>query len=191
MEVSRLLKANNTLLKMGNHFQLPGLGWWSPISSPGTWTVSGSREWRSRSSSRWKSRGRSWRCTRTPWTCPLACWKCLEDTFHCPYYRVLVWSWGDSWRFSWIFTTNQVLLHQRRKTQNLAPQQHPPSSDKGNLLEEVHLKKTLKRRDPLLELYLRDERKEGRANVQLRSVPKQEAQQEKDLQMREPTWKIW
>ncbi len=50
--------------------------------------------------------------------------------------------------------------HQRRKTQNLAPQQHPPSSDKGNLLEEVHLKKTLKRRDPLLELYLRDERKE-------------------------------
>ncbi|XP_026055136.1 leiomodin-3 isoform X2 [Carassius auratus] len=177
MEVSRLLKANNTLLKMGYHFEVPG----PRMVVTNLLTRNLDRQRQQRMEEQKLQQMKEQRKVMEMYM------EMYEDSLNLPPgmlemlggYIPLSLLQGshngaeETPEGSPEPSPHPSPPHQLRKTQNLAPQQHPPSSDKGNLLEEVHLKKTPKRRDLLLELNLRDERKEGRANVQLRSVPKQ------------------
>uniref|UniRef100_A0A673FLY8 Leiomodin-3 n=1 Tax=Sinocyclocheilus rhinocerous TaxID=307959 RepID=A0A673FLY8_9TELE len=173
MEVSRLLKANNTLLKMGYHFELPG----PRMVVTNLLTRNLDRQRQQRMEEQKLQQMKEQRKVM----------EMYEDSLNLP--PGMLEMLGGYIPLSLLQGSHNGAVetpegspepspqpsppHQLRKTQNLAPQQRPPSSDKGHLLEEVHLKKTPKRRDLLLELNLRDERKEGTANVQLRSVPKQ------------------
>ncbi len=173
MEVSRLLKANKTLLKMGNHFQLPGPR--MVVTNLLTRNLDRQRQQRMEEQKHQQMKEQ------------MKVLEMYEDSLNLPHgmlemlggYIPLSLLQGshngaeETPEGSPEPSPQPSPPHLLRKTPNPAPQQRPPSSDKGNLLEEVHLKKTLKRRDPLLELNLWDERKEGRATVQLRSVPKQ------------------
>ncbi|XP_059383331.1 leiomodin-3-like isoform X2 [Carassius carassius] len=177
MEVSRLLKANNTLLKMGYHFEVPG----PRMVVTNLLTRNLDRQRQQRMEEQKLQQMKEQRKIMEMYM------EMYEDSLNLPPgmlemlggYIPLFLLQGlhngaeETPEGSPEPSPHPSPPHQLRKTQNLAPQQHPPSSDKGNLLEEVHLKKTPKRRDLLLELNFRDERKEGRANVQLRSVPKQ------------------
>ncbi|XP_052449384.1 leiomodin-3 isoform X2 [Carassius gibelio] len=177
MEVSRLLKANNTLLKMGYHFEVPG----PRMVVTNLLTRNLDRQRQQRMEEQKLQQMKEQRKVMEMYM------EMYEDSLNLPPgmlemlggYIPLSLLQGshngaeETPEGSPEPSPHPSPPHQLRKTQNLAPQQHPPSSDKGNLLEEVHLKKTPKRRDLLLELNLRDERKEGRANVQLRSVSKQ------------------
>ncbi len=173
MEVSRLLKANNTLLKMGNHFQLPGPR--MVVTNLLTRNLDRQRQQRMEEQKlqQMKEQRKVMEMYEDSLNLPPGMLEMLGGYIPLSLLQGSRNGAEETPEGSPESSPQPSPPHQRRKTQNLAPQQHPPSSDKGNLLEEVHLKKTLKRRDPLLELYLRDERKEGRANVQLRSVPKQ------------------
>ncbi|XP_042606704.1 leiomodin-3-like isoform X2 [Cyprinus carpio] len=177
MEVSRLLKANNTLLKMGYHFEVAG----PRMVVTNLLTRNLDRQRQQRMEEQKLQQVKEQRKVMEMYM------EMYKDSLNLPPgmlemlrgYIPLSLLQGshngaeETPEDSPEPSPQPSPPHQLRKTQNLAPQQHPPSSDKGNLLEEVHLKKTPKRRDLLLELNLRDERKEGRANVQLRSVPKQ------------------
>lgn len=173
MEVSRLLKANNTLLKMGNHFQLPGPR--MVVTNLLTRNLDRQRQQRMEDQKlqQMKEQRKVMEMYEDSLNLPPGMLEMLGGYIPLSLLQGSRNGAEETPEGSPEPSPQPSPPHQRRKTQNLAPQQHPPSSDKGNLLEEVHLKKTLKRRDPLLELYLRDERKEGRANIQLRSVPKQ------------------
>ncbi|XP_058620508.1 leiomodin-3 isoform X2 [Onychostoma macrolepis] len=173
MEVSRLLKANNTLLKMGYHFELPGPR--MVVTNLLTRNLDRQRQQRMEEQKfqQMKEQRKVMEMYEDSLNLPPGMLEMLGG--YIPLSLLQGSHNGDveSPEGSPEPSPQPSPPHQLRKTQNLVPQQRPPSSDQGNLLEEVHLKKTPKRRDPLLELNIRDERKEGRANVQLRSVPKQ------------------
>lgn len=173
MEVSRLLKANNTLLKMGYHFELPGPR--MVVTNLLTRNLDRQRQQRMEEQKlqQMKEQRKVMEMYEDSLNLPPGMLEMLGGYIPLSLLQGSRNGAEETPEVSPEPSPQPSPPHQLRKTQNLAPQQHPPSSDKGNLLEEVHLKKTPKRRDPLLELNLRDERKEGRANVQLRSVPKQ------------------
>ncbi|XP_026104220.1 leiomodin-3-like [Carassius auratus] len=173
MEVSRLLKANNTLLKMGYHFEVPGPR--MVVTNLLTRNLDRQRQQRMEEQKlqQMKEQRKVMEVYENSLDLPPGMLEMLGD-----YIPLSLLQGSDNGaeeipEDSPEPSPQQSPPHQLRKTQYPAPQQHPTSSDKGNLLDEVHLKKTPKRRDPLLELNTRYERKEGRDNVQLRSVPKQ------------------
>uniref|UniRef100_A0A671L1D2 Leiomodin-3 n=1 Tax=Sinocyclocheilus anshuiensis TaxID=1608454 RepID=A0A671L1D2_9TELE len=173
MEVSRLLKANNTLLKMGYHFELPGPR--MVVTNLLTRNLDRQRQQRMEEQKlqQMKEQRKVMEMYEDSLNLPPGMLEMLGGYIPLSLLQGSHNGAEETPEGSPEPSPQSSPPHQLRKTQNLAPQQRPPSSDKGNLLEEVHLKKTPKRRDLLLELNLRDESKEGRANVQLRSVPKQ------------------
>ncbi|XP_016148990.1 leiomodin-3-like [Sinocyclocheilus grahami] len=173
MEVSRLLKANNTLLKMGYHFELPGPR--MVVTNLLTRNLDRQRQQRMEEQKlqQMKEQRKVIEMYEESLNLPPGMLEMLGGYIPLSLLQGSHNGAEETPEDSPETSPQPSPPHQLRKTQNLAPQQRSPSSDKGNLLEEVHLKKTPKRRDLLLELNLRDERKEGRANVQLRSVPKQ------------------
>ncbi|XP_067228084.1 leiomodin-3 isoform X1 [Chanodichthys erythropterus] len=173
MEVSRLLKANNTLLKMGYHFELPGPR--MVVTNLLTRNLDRQRQQRMEEQKfqQMKEQRKVMEMYENSLNLPPGMLEMLGG-----YIPLSLLQGGhdgaeESPEVSPEPSPQPSPPQQLRKTQYLAPQQHPPSSETGNPLKEVHLKKTPKRRDPLLELNQMDERKVGRANVQLRSVPKQ------------------
>ncbi|XP_073679524.1 leiomodin-3 [Garra rufa] len=173
MEVSRLLKANNTLLKMGYHFELPGPR--MVVTNLLTRNLDRQRQQRMEEQKlqQMKEQRKVMEMYENSLNLPPGMLEMLGGYIPLSLLQGSHNGAEEIPEGSPEPSPQPSPPQQLRKIQNPAPQQRPPSSDKGNLLGEVHLKKTPKRRDPFLELNLRDERKEGRANVQLRSVPKQ------------------
>ncbi|KAK2885846.1 hypothetical protein Q8A67_016683 [Cirrhinus molitorella] len=173
MEVSRLLKANNTLLKMGYHFELPGPR--MVVTNLLTRNLDRQRQQRMEEQKlqQMKEQRKVMEMYADSLNLPPGMLEMLGGYIPLSLLQGSHNGAEEIPEGSPEPSPQPSPPQQLRKAQNPAPQQRAPSSDKGNILEEIHLKKTPKRRDPLFELNMRDERKEGRANVQLRSVPKQ------------------
>ncbi|XP_056091301.1 leiomodin-3 [Rhinichthys klamathensis goyatoka] len=173
MEVSRLLKANTTLLKMGYHFELPGPR--MVVTNLLTRNLDRQRQQRmeDQKHQQMKEHRKLMEMYENSLNLPPGMLEMLGGYIPLSLLQGSQDGAEESPEGSPEPSPQPSPPQQLRKTQFLDPQQHPPSSDTGILLKEVQLKKTPKRRDPLLELNQRDERKEGRANVQLRSVHKQ------------------
>ncbi|KAI2649934.1 Leiomodin-3 [Labeo rohita] len=170
MEVSRLLKANNTLLKMGYHFELPGPR--MVVTNLLTRNLDRQRQQRMEEQKlqQMKEQRKVMEMYENSLNLPPGMLEMLGGYIPLSLLQGSQNGVEETPEDSPEPSPQPSPPQQLRKSQKPPPQQ---VQDKGNLLKEVHLKKTPKRRDPLLELNLRDERKEGRANVQLRSVPKQ------------------
>ncbi|TRY60896.1 hypothetical protein DNTS_035159 [Danionella cerebrum] len=173
MEVSRLLKANNTLLKMGYHFELPGPR--MVVTNLLTRNLDRQRQQRMEEQklNQIKEQRKVLEMYENSLNLPPGMLEMLGGYIPLPLLQggedgaeVIPKASPES-------SPQSSPPQQLRKTQSPAQQQHTTSVNKAHILEEVHLKKTLKRRDPLLELTQREEGKEGRPNVQLRSIPKQ------------------
>lgn len=172
MEVSRLLKANNTLLKMGYHFELPGPR--MVVTNLLTRNLDRQRQQRMEEQKlqQVKEQRKVMEMYENSLNLPPGMLEMLGGYIPLSLLQDCQDGAEEIPEDSHEPSPQPSPPHQLRKTQHLAPQQHPPSLSTGSLLDEVHLKKTPKRRDPLLEWNQCDERKEGRPNVHLRSVPK-------------------
>lgn len=174
MEVSRLLKANNTLLKMGYHFELPGPR--MVVTNLLTRNLDRQRQQRmeEQKHQQMKEQRKVMEMYENSLNLPPGVLEMLGG--YIPM-ALLQDSQEDEDqnvpRGSPEPSRQPSPPQQPRMKRHLPPQQRSSGSDVGNVLQEVHLKKTPKRRDPFLDLNYRDERKEGRANIQLRSVLKQ------------------
>ncbi|XP_077070076.1 leiomodin-3 isoform X2 [Siphateles boraxobius] len=173
MEVSRLLKANNTLLKMGYHFELPGPR--MVVTNLLTRNLDRQRQQRMEDQKlqQMKEHRKIMEMYENSLNLPPGMLEMLGGYIPLSLLQGSQDGAEESPEGSPEPSPQPSPPQQLRKAQYLNPQQRPTRSDTGNLLKEVQLKKAPKRRDPLLELNQSDERKEGRANVQLRSVPKQ------------------
>ncbi|XP_036803004.1 leiomodin-3 isoform X1 [Oncorhynchus mykiss] len=176
MEVSRLLKANNTLLKMGYHFEQAGPR--MVVTNLLTRNLDRQRQQRNEEQSKQQQQQQ-------------------KEVFEM-YERALNLPPGLLAMLGYVPPEIEALMPQLpkgpqgpmepkpEKQQNTSPQyqhkqfkqmqcnpipQQPPSTDSsGNLLKDIQLKRTPKKRDPFLDIDLREDRRAERPNVQLRKT---------------------
>lgn len=162
MEVSRLLKANHTLLKLGYHFELPGPR--MVVTNLLTRNLDRQRQKRHEEQRLQQAKEHK------------QLMEMYENSFNLP--PGLLEMLGG-----YLPPMELGPLPPQEETQKqpvvAAPQgecrqepHQPPSPNSSNPLKDVHLKKIPKRRDPLLELNLREDRRDERPNVQLRRAPR-------------------
>ncbi|XP_053096599.1 leiomodin-3 isoform X3 [Pangasianodon hypophthalmus] len=174
MEVARLLKANNTLLKVGYHFELPGPR--MVVTNLLTRNLDRQRQQRKEEQrlQQIKEQRQIMEVYESHLNLPSGLLEMLGG--YIPGIEHLCASQGSQHLSQSSPEPSMVSTpcHQLHKTHH-PTRQHPPSSDSdsSNMLKDVKLKKTPKRRDPLLDLTKKEEKRDGRANIQLRSTPKQ------------------
>ncbi|KAM9505603.1 leiomodin-3-like [Salvelinus alpinus] len=191
MEVSRLLKANNTLLKMGYHFEQAGPR--MVVTNLLTRNLDRQRQQRNEEQSKQQQQQQK------------EVFEMYERALNLPPGLLAMLGYvppeiaalmpqlpkgpqgpmepkpEPSSRFQ-----QNSPLQQPQKQQNTSPQyqhkqfkhmqcnpipQQPPSTDSsGNLLKDIQLKRTPKKRDPFLDIDLREDRRAERPNVQLRKT---------------------
>ncbi|XP_055787548.1 leiomodin-3-like [Salvelinus fontinalis] len=191
MEVSRLLKANNTLLKMGYHFEQAGPR--MVVTNLLTRNLDRQRQQRNEEQSKQQQQQQK------------EVFEMYERALNLPPGLLAMLGYvppeiaalmpqlpkgpqgpmepkpEPSSRLQ-----QNSLLQQPQKQQNTSPQyqhkqlkhmqcnpipQQPPSTDSsGNLLKDIQLKRTPKKRDPFLDIDLREDRRAERPNVQLRKT---------------------
>ncbi|XP_053338974.1 leiomodin-3 [Clarias gariepinus] len=174
MEVARLLKANNTLLKIGYHFELPGPR--MVVTNLLTRNLDQQRRKRKEEQrlQQIKEQSQIMHVYESNLNLPPGLLEMLGGyipgmellcTPHSPQHL------SQSSPEPAVVSTP---CHQQHKKQH-PTRQYPPSSDSesSNMLKDVKLKKISKRCDPLLDLNKKEEKRVGRANIQLRSTPKQ------------------
>ncbi|KAF5901530.1 leiomodin-3 isoform X1, partial [Clarias magur] len=174
MEVARLLKANNTLLKIGYHFELPGPR--MVVTNLLTRNLDQQRRKRKEEQrlQQIKEQSQIMQVYESNLNLPPGLLEMLGG--YIPGMELLCTPHGPQHlsQSSPEPTVVSKPCHQLHKTQHLS-RQYPPSSDSesNNMLKDVKLKKIPKRCDPLLDLNKKEEKRVGRANIQLRSTPKQ------------------
>ncbi|KAK3518978.1 hypothetical protein QTP70_016140 [Hemibagrus guttatus] len=174
MEVARLLKANNTLLKIGYHFELPGPR--MVVTNLLTRNLDRQRQQRKEEQrlQQIKEQRQIIEVYENHLNLPPGLLEMLGG--YIPGMELLCAAQGPQHLSQSSPEPSMVSTpcHQPHKNHHLT-QQHPPrpDSDSSNILKDVKLKKTPKRCDPLLNLSTREEKRDGRANIQLRSTPKQ------------------
>lgn len=174
MEVSRLLKANNTLLKIGYHFELPGPR--MVVTNLLTRNLDRQRQQRKEEQrlQQIKEQRQIMEVYENHLNLPAGLLEMLGG--YIPGMELLCAAQGPQHLSQSSPEPSMVSIpcHQLHKNHHLT-RQHPPSSDSdsSNILKDVKLKKTPKRSNPLLNLSTREEKRDGRANIQLRSTPKQ------------------
>ncbi|XP_029578906.1 leiomodin-3 [Salmo trutta] len=191
MEVSRLLKANNTLLKMGYHFEQAGPR--MVVTNLLTRNLDRQRQQRNEEQSKQQQQQQK------------EVFEMYERALNLPPGLLAMLGYvppeiaalmphlpkgpqgpmepkpEPSSRFQ-----QNSPLQQPQKQQNTSPQyqhkqlkhkqcnpipQQPPCTDSsGNLLKDIQLKRTPKKRDPFLDIDLREDRRAERLNVQLRKT---------------------
>lgn len=171
MEVARLLKANNTLLKVGYHFELPGPR--MVVTNLLTRNLDRQRQQRKEEQrlQQRKEQSQIMELYESHLNLPPGLLEMLGG--YIPGMELLCTAQNpqhvsqSSPEPSKVSKSCHQLHH--------STQQHPHSSDSdsGNMLKDVKLKKTPKRQDPLLALNKKEEKRDGRANIQLRCTPKQ------------------
>lgn len=172
MEISRLLKANNTLLKMGYHFELPGPR--MVVTNILTRNLDHQRQLRKEEQRLQQLKEQS------------EMLQMCENTLNLPPGLLKMLGYVPS-----LELLQEHGLIPAPPTPNAEPQTHHPADNPEpqkqvkrkkvlkktpaepiNQLQEVQLKRTPKKRNPLLELDLREDRRAERASFQLKKTPK-------------------
>ncbi|KAL4646406.1 leiomodin-3 [Arapaima gigas] len=163
MEISRLLKANHTLLKMGYHFELPGPR--MVVNNLLTRNLDRQRQRRHEEQrmQQLKEQKELMEMYENALNLPPGLLEMLGG-----YLPPMALAQEDQRDPSPEPSASPP--PQARRQQE--PRPEPSSGDAGNPLKNVQLKKTPKRRDPFLELSPRDEKREERPSVQLRKTPR-------------------
>lgn len=174
MEISRLLKANNTLLKMGYHFELPGPR--MVVTNILTRNLDRQRQLRKEEQrlQQLKEQRELMQMYESSLNLPPGL---LEMLGYVPPLELLQ-EHGlvpPSSNLSAVPQTRHQAeqSHPRKQVQHHSSQEQP-SDEPANPLRDVQLKRTPKKRNPLLELDPRDDRRPEQAAFQLRKTPKAE-----------------
>lgn len=172
MEISRLLKANNTLLKMGYHFELPGPR--MVVTNILTRNLDHQRQLRKEEQrlQQLKEQSEMLQMYENSLNLPPGLLKMLG---YVPSLELL-----EEHGLIPAPATPSSEPQTRHPAVNPEPQKQvkckkvltKPTAEPGNLLQEVQLKRTPKKRNPLLELDPRDDRRAERASFQLKKIPK-------------------
>ncbi|XP_018617461.2 leiomodin-3 [Scleropages formosus] len=161
MEISRLLKANHTLLKMGYHFELPGPR--MVVNNLLTRNLDRQRQRRHEEQrmQQLKEQKELMEMYENALNLPPGLLEMLGG--YLPPMALAEEGQRD------VSPEPSPPSQARRQ---LEPHPQPPSSDSGNPLKNIQLRKTPKRRDPFLELNPREEKSEERPSIQLRKTPR-------------------
>lgn len=170
MEISRLLKANNTLLKMGYHFELPGPR--MVVTNILTRNLDRQRQLRKeeQKQQQLKEQKELMQMYENSLNLPPGL---LEMLGYIPPLQLLA-EHGLIPPSADLSTAPQKQKEQPEPQKQLKHKTIPkqPSVEPANPLRDVQLKRAPKKRDPFLELNLRDDRRPERPSVQLRKTPK-------------------
>uniref|UniRef100_A0AAY4EBY3 Leiomodin-3 n=1 Tax=Denticeps clupeoides TaxID=299321 RepID=A0AAY4EBY3_9TELE len=156
MEISRLLKANNTLLKLGYHFEQPGPR--MVVTNLLTRNLDRQRQVRKEEQKQQQLKEQQ------------ELMEIYENSLNLP--PGLLEMLGG-------YLPPMELLSQLKQedsidTEEISPESSPPpqqlNSDPVNLFKDIHLKRTPKKRDPLFELNLAEEKKEAMTSFQLKKT---------------------
>ncbi|KAM7405050.1 hypothetical protein PAMP_012339 [Pampus punctatissimus] len=172
MEISRLLKANNTLLKMGYHFELPGPR--MVVTNILTRNLDRQRQLRKeeQKQQQLKEQREVMQMYESSLNLPPGL---LEMLGYIPTLELLQ-EHGlvpPSSEQSTVPQTQHQTVQpdpQKQHKHNSIPKQ--PSAEPVNPLKDVQLKRTPKKRDPFLDPETRDDRRPDRASFRLRKTPK-------------------
>ncbi|KAI5095911.1 leiomodin-3 [Silurus meridionalis] len=171
MEVARLLKANNTLLKIGYHFELPGPR--MVVTNLLTRNLDLQRQQRKEEQrlQQLKEQRQIMEVYENHLNLPPGLLEMLGG--YIPGMELLCAAQSPQ-HLSQSSTEPSMGSTLGHKSHHPS-RQHPPSldSDAVNILKDVKLKKTPKCRDPFLNLTKKEEKIDGRANIHLRSTRKQ------------------
>lgn len=172
MEISRLLKANNTLLKMGYHFEQPGPR--MVVTNLLTRNLDRQRQLRKeeQKQQQMKEQRELMQMYENSLNLPPGL---LERLGYVPPLELLQ-EHGLAPPSSELSTVPQM----HHQTEQPKPQKQlklkstpkQPSAEPASPLKDVQLKRTPKKRDPFLDLDPRDNRGPERASFQLRKTPK-------------------
>lgn len=172
MEISRLLKANNTLLKMGYHFELPGPR--MVVTNILTRNLDHQRQLRKEEQrlQQLKEQSQMLQMYENSLNLPPGLLKMLG---YVPSLELL-----QEHGLIPAPPTPSAEPQPRHPPDNPEPQKQVkrkkvltrPTAEPGNKLQEVQLKRTPKKRNPLLELDPRDDRRAERASFQLKKTPR-------------------
>lgn len=172
MEISRLLKANNTLLKMGYHFELPGPR--MVVTNLLTRNLDHQRQQRKEEQrlQQLKEQSQMLQMYENSLNLPPGLLKMLG---YVPSLELL-----QEHGLIPAPPTPSAEPQPRHPAVNPEPQKQVkrkkvltrPPAEPGNKLQEVQLKRTPKKRNPLLELDPRDDRRAERASFQLKKTPR-------------------
>ncbi|XP_053173850.1 leiomodin-3 [Scomber japonicus] len=172
MEISRLLKANNTLLKMGYHFELPGPR--MVVTNLLTRNLDRQRQLRKedQKQQQMKEQKELMLMYENSLNLPPGL---LEMLGYVPSLELLqkhglIPPSSDLSTIPETQHQTEEPEHQKQRKHKGIPKQ--PSAEPENSLRDVQLKKTPKKRDPFLEMDPRDDRRSDRASFQLRKTPK-------------------
>lgn len=172
MEISRLLKANNTLLKMGYHFELPGPR--MVVTNILTRNLDRQRQLRKEEQNKQnlKEQRELMQMYENSLNLPPGL---LEMLGYVPSLELLqkhglVPPSSEMSAVPQADHQTEEPEHQKQRKHKGIPKQ--PSAEAANSLRDVQLKKTPKKRDPFLDLDPRDNRGPERASFQLRKTPK-------------------
>ncbi|XP_038863311.1 leiomodin-3-like [Salvelinus namaycush] len=172
MEVSRLLKANNTLLKMGYHFEQAGPR--MVVTNLLTRNLDRQRQQRNEEQSKQQKQEQKEvfemydamlgyippEIAALMPQLPKGPQGPMEPKPE-PFSRVKQSNTSPQYQHKQLYHTPQ---------RNPIPQQPPSMDSSGNPLRDIQLKRTPKKRDPFLDLDPRDDRRAERLNVQLRNT---------------------
>lgn len=170
MEISRLLKANNTLLKMGYHFELPGPR--MVVTNILTRNLDRQRQLRKEEQrqQQLKEQKELMQMYESSLNLPPGL---LEMLGYIPPLELLA-EHGLIPPSSDLTTASQIQKEQPEPQKQLKHKSisKQPSDELANPLRDVQLRRTPKKRDPFLELNPRDDRRPERPSVQLKKTPK-------------------
>uniref|UniRef100_A0A8C7JTP6 Leiomodin-3 n=1 Tax=Oncorhynchus kisutch TaxID=8019 RepID=A0A8C7JTP6_ONCKI len=147
MEVSRLLKANNTLLKMGYHFEQAGPR--MVVTNLLTRNLDRQRQQRNEEQSKQDT----------------YIFEMYERALNLPPGLLAMLGYGPQGPME-----PKPEPSSRVKQSNTSPQYQHNMNSSGNPLRDIQLKRTPKKLDPFLDLDPRDDRRAERLNVQLRNT---------------------
>ncbi|XP_034028798.1 leiomodin-3 [Thalassophryne amazonica] len=179
MEISRLLKANNTLLKMGYHFEQPGPR--MVVTNILTRNLDRQRQLRKEEQrqQQLKEQREVMQMYENSLNLPPGL---LEMLGYIPPVELLQ-QHGLVPQSSEVSATSQKKTDSSKKSDREKPQNQlkhslkksipkAPSTERANPLKDVHLKRTPKKRDPFLDINPREDRRPEKVSFQLRKSPK-------------------
>lgn len=172
MEISRLLKANNTLLKMGYHFEQPGPR--MVVTNLLTRNLDRQRQLRKEEQRQQQAKEQRelMQMYENSLNLPPGL---LEMLGYIPPLELLqehglVPTSSEPRAVPQMQQQTEQPQPQKKLKHKSAPKQ--PSAEPANTLKDVQLKRTPKKRDPFLDLDPRDNKGPERASFQLRKTPK-------------------
>uniref|UniRef100_A0A3Q4H1Q9 Leiomodin-3 n=1 Tax=Neolamprologus brichardi TaxID=32507 RepID=A0A3Q4H1Q9_NEOBR len=172
MEISRLLKANNTLLKMGYHFEQPGPR--MVVTNILTRNLDRQRQLRKEEQrqQQLKQQRELMQMYESSLNLPPGLLEMLGYIPPIEFLQEHGLAPPSSELNADVQTQHQTEQPEPQKKIKHKSIPKQPSDEPANPLKDVQLRRTPKKRDPLFELDPRDDRRSERASFQLRKTPK-------------------